>query len=189
MKLSASSQLISDIKYFKFYQDTEWEPSLDMTVQNSIMKHLESSLDCPRPATHLQFGHRRGSGGGGRKSSADFPSFNSTSKASLHHAAARSGASAQGWGEGGITATRSADGFSSIIWSLLLTFKQDVPSLTEGWRTPFLPPPRLQAMRATFSPPWVRLVNRALSSGHKERSPNKGLWLCTFNCRVRLTKA
>lgn len=140
-----------------------------MTVQASIMKHLESSLGRPSPATHSQKRQWQR-----WKSSAHFSSFNSTSKASLHHSAVRSGASAQGWvggGWGGITVARSADGFSSIIWSLLLAFKQDVLSLTEigGWRTTFLPPLRFEAMRATFSPPWVRLGCHALSSGHKER--------------------
>lgn len=115
---------------------------------------LESSLDRPSLATRSQFGHRRRSVGGGGGGSHRQISLLSTQLQKHPSTTARQEEEPRRGSGGGITASRSADGFGSIIWSLLLAFKHDVPSLTDR--------ERLQdgevhfshdAMRVTFSTP------------------------------------
>lgn len=171
MKLSASSPLISEMKYLKYFIKslTIWvrtQPQHDSSGQyNEAFRILIRPSRSGNPLTEEAVAAVEVIG--------RFLLFQLNFKSILTPQRGEKWSLCAGFGGvgGGITASRSADGFSSIIWSLLLAFKQDVLSLTEigGWRTTFLPPLCFEAMRVTFSPPWVRLGCHALSSGHKKR--------------------
>lgn len=122
-----------------------------MTVQASIMKHLESSLDRPSPATRSQKRQWRR-----WKSSADFSSFNSTSKASLHHSAVRSGASAQGWvgGGGGHHSRTLCRRFQLHHLEPLTRLQTGCTELDRDWRMEnyISPPAALRSIESHFFP-------------------------------------